>query len=169
MAEAQLKHDAFHDTLTRLPNRALLTERIQRCMIRQVRQPEFRFAVLFIDLDRFKVINDSLGHLVGDSLLVALARRLSSCVREADTLSSCERNDLARIGGDEFVVVLEGIHQDTDAFRVAERLLESVSAPIPIDDQEVHASLSIGVAIGHLGYHRVEDLLRDADAALYRA
>lgn len=169
MAEAQLEHDAFHDTLTGLPNRALLTERIQRCLVRQARQPEFRFAVLFIDLDRFKVINESLGHLVGDSLLVALARRLSSCVREADTLSSCERNDLARIGGDEFVVLLEGIHQDADAFRVAARLLESVSAPIPVDDQEVHASLSIGVAIGHPGYLRVEDLLRDADAALYRA
>jgi len=169
MAEAQLKHDAFHDVLTGLPNRALMSERISRCLVRQLRQPSFRFAVLFIDLDRFKVINDSLGHLVGDALLVALAKRLSACVREADTLSNFERKDLARIGGDEFVVLLEGMTQDADALRVAERLLQAVTDPIVLNGQDVHVSLSIGVAIGHAGYTRVEELLRDADAALYRA
>jgi diguanylate cyclase (GGDEF)-like protein/PAS domain S-box-containing protein len=169
MAEAQLKHDAFHDILTGLPNRALLTERIQRCLVRQRRQPTFRFAVMFIDLDRFKVINDSLGHLVGDALLVALAKRLSSCVREVDTLSLSERNDLARVGGDEFVLLLEGIAQDADALRVAERLLGSVAEPVVVEGHKLHASLSIGVAIGHPGYQRVEEVLRDADAALYRA
>ncbi len=169
LAEAQLTHDAFHDTLTGLPNRALLSERIQRCLVRQARQPEFRFAVMFIDLDHFKVINDSLGHLVGDALLVALSKRLTSCIREADTISACERNDLARIGGDEFVVLLEGIKEDADVFRVADRLLESVTHTIPIEGHDVHASLSIGIAIGRPGYLRVEELLRDADAALYRA
>jgi diguanylate cyclase (GGDEF)-like protein/PAS domain S-box-containing protein len=169
MAEAQLRHDALHDRLTGLPNRAVLSSRIDRCLVRMRRQPAFRFAVMFIDLDRFKVINDSLGHLVGDALLVALAKRLSSCVREADTLSLSERNDLVRIGGDEFVLLLEGIRDSADAFRVAERLLEKVAEPIVIEGNEVHATLSIGIAIGHAGYQRVEDVLRDADTALYRA
>ena len=169
MAEAQLKHDAFHDALTGLPNRALLAERIHRCLVRQARQPEFRFAVLYVDVDHFKVVNDSLGLVVGDAFLCALSRRLSSSIREMDSVSTYERNDLARVGGDEFVVLLEGIGQDTDALRVAERLRLSVAAPIIIDEQELHASLSIGVALAHPGYRLVEELLRDADAALYRA
>jgi len=169
MAEAQLVRAALHDTLTGLPNRALLTERIERCLLRTRRKPGFRFAVMFIDLDRFKVINDSLGHAVGDALLVALASRLTSCVRQADTLSLSECNELARIGGDEFVLLLDGLSKDVDALRVAERLLGSVANPISVEGHEIHAALSIGIAIGHSGYERVEDVLRDADTALYRA
>ncbi|MBX3225592.1 MAG: EAL domain-containing protein, partial [Labilithrix sp.] len=169
MAEAQLRHDAFHDSLTGLPNRALLAERLERCIVRQRRTPEFRFALMFIDLDRFKVINDSLGHLVGDALLVALAKRLSCCVRETDTLAVSERSDLARIGGDEFVLLLEGIRHDADALTVADRLYASVVEPFRIEEHDLHASLSMGIAIGHGNYASAEDILRDADTALYRA
>ena len=126
VAEAQLRHDALHDALTGLPNRVLLTERIERCLVRQRREPGFRCAVMFIDLDRFKVINDSLGHNVGDALLVAIARRLSSSVREMDTVASTDGR-VVRLGGDEFVVLLEGISEDADAFRVAERLLDWIN------------------------------------------
>ena len=169
VAETQLRHDAFHDALTGLPNRALLAERLERCLVRQRRDPDARFAVMFVDLDRFKVINDSLGHLVGDGLLVALARRLSACVREVDTVALAERNDLIRMGGDEFVVLLEGIRHEEDAFRVAERLLTSVAGPFVIEGNEVHVTLSICVAIGHPSYERADEVLRDADIALYRA
>ena len=168
-AEAQLRHDAFHDTLTGLPNRALLSERIERCLARQRRDATFRFAVMFVDLDHFKVVNDSLGHLVGDALLVSLARRFSSCVREVDTLALGEANALARIGGDEFVLLLEGIRSDGDALVVADRLQEAAARPFVIEGHVLHASLSIGIAIGEPGYERVEDVLRDADTALYRA
>jgi len=168
VAETQLRHDASHDVLTGLPNRALLTERIARCIARQQRDPSFRYAILFIDLDRFKVINDSLGHVVGDALLVGLADRFSACVRCTDTVAVTEGH-VARLGGDEFVVLLEGIAHDSDALRVADRLLADVAEPIGLAGHAVYASLSIGVAIGHAGYERVEDILRDADAALYRA
>ena len=168
VAEAQLQHDASHDALTGLPNRVLLAERIRRCLAWQRRDPSFRYAVLFIDLDRFKIINDSLGHVVGDALLVALAERFSAGVRCTDTVSLSEAH-VARLGGDEFVVLLEGITQDADALRVADRLLQSVVAPIDAAGHTVYASLSIGVAIGHAGYERVEDIIRDADTALYRA
>ncbi|MFO0614645.1 MAG: EAL domain-containing protein [Polyangiaceae bacterium] len=168
MAETQLRHDASHDALTGLPNRALLTERLARCVLRQQRDPGFRYAVMFIDLDRFKVINDSLGHGVGDALLVAVSKRLSACLRAVDTVASPDSR-VARLGGDEFVVLLEGIQQDADALRVAERLLASITAPIPAEGHTIHASLSMGIAIGHAGYRRAEDILRDADTALYRA
>ena len=168
MAEAQLRHVAFHDALTGLPNRVLLSERIERCLVRHRREPAFGFAVMFLDMDRFKVINDSLGHLVGDGLLIALAERLSHCIRETDTLAGPSGN-LARIGGDEFVLLLEGIKQDADVFRVADRLLASVSEPLVVGEHTLHASLSMGIAINHQGYERVDDLLRDADTALYRA
>jgi len=168
VAETQLRHDALHDALTGLPNRVLLRERIERCLVRQRREPAFRCAVLFIDLDRFKVINDSLGHNVGDALLVAIARRLQSQVRELDTLASTDGR-VVRLGGDEFVVLLEGTTHDSDAMRVAERLLTSVAEPFSVVGHTIHASLSIGVALGHPGYERVEDILRDADTALYRA
>ena len=169
MAETQLRHEALHDALTGLPNRVLLNERIQRCLARQRREPSFRFVVMFIDLDRFKVINDSLGHVVGDALLVAVSERLSSCLRETDTLAAVDAQGVARLGGDEFVVLLEGVRQDADALRVAQRLLERVAEPVVLSGHTVHVSLSIGVAIGHSGYERVEDIIRDADTALYRA
>ncbi len=169
MAETQLRHEALHDALTGLPNRVLLNERIQRCLARQRRDPAFRFVVMFIDLDRFKVINDSLGHVIGDALLVAVSERLSSCLRETDTLAAVDAQGVARLGGDEFVVLLEGVRQDADALRVAERLLERVAEPVVLSGHTVHVSLSIGVAIGHSGYERVEDIIRDADTALYRA
>jgi diguanylate cyclase (GGDEF)-like protein/PAS domain S-box-containing protein len=169
VAETQLRHDASHDALTGLPNRMVVTERIERCLARQRRDPSFRYALLFIDLDRFKVINDSLGHVVGDALLVGLAERFSSGVRSTDTVATTTEAHVARLGGDEFVVLLEGITHDADALRVADRLLASVSEPINAAAHSIYASLSIGVAVGHPGYERVEDLLRDADTALYRA
>ncbi len=168
MAETQLRHEASHDALTGLPNRALLSERLSRCVVRQQRDPSFRYAVMFIDLDRFKVINDSLGHGVGDALLVSVSKRLSACLRSVDTVASPDSR-VARLGGDEFVVLLEGIKQDADALRVAERLLASIADPISAEGHTVHASLSMGIAIGHRGYERAEDILRDADTALYRA
>jgi len=168
IAETQLRHEASHDALTGLPNRALLNERLSRCVLRQQRDPNFRYAVMFIDLDRFKVINDSLGHGVGDALLVAVSKRLATCLRSVDTVASPDSR-VARLGGDEFVVLLEGIGQDADALRVAERLFNSIAEPIDAEGHIVHASLSMGIAIGHPGYARAEDVLRDADTALYRA
>ena len=168
VAETQLRHDALHDALTGLPNRVMVTERITDCLLRQRRDPSYRYAVLFIDLDRFKVINDSLGHVVGDALLVALAQRFSTCVRSTDTVATAAGH-VARLGGDEFVVLLEGMTHDTDALRVADRLLASVAEPLDAAGHILHAALSIGVATGHPGYEHVEDVLRDADTALYRA
>jgi diguanylate cyclase (GGDEF)-like protein len=119
------------------------------------------FALLFLDLDRFKVINDGLGHVVGDQLLCEFARRLGTCVRPADTV--------ARLGGDEFVILLEEIVDDMDASRVAERIHEVLKAPFVLDDHEVFTTASIGIAPGSPRYRNVQDLLRDADAAMYRA
>lgn len=169
LAESQLRHDAMHDGLTGLPNRALVNDHISKAIARQARDASYRYAVLFVDLDRFKVVNDSLGHVVGDTLLIGIAERLSSCIRRSDTIFGTMDGRVARLGGDEFVVLLEGIGQEANAIRVAERLLESVAEPLVVAGQPIHASLSIGVAIGHPGYERVEDILRDADTALYRA
>ncbi len=128
VAETQLRHDASHDALTGLPNRALLTERIGRCFARQKREPSFRYALLFIDLDRFKVINDSLGHVVGDALLVALAQRFSACVRATDTVGTFTGH-VARLGGDEFVAIEEACRQ--------------IRAWA---DRDVHTSIAVNVA-----------------------
>ena len=168
MAEAQLRHAAFHDGLTGLPNRALLAERLDRCIVRKQRHADFRFALMFIDLDRFKVINDSLGHLIGDALLVELSKRLSSCIRATDTLAITEKSDLVRIGGDEFVLLLEGLHDDADILRVADRIQASITAPFVIEGNEIHASMSMGIAVGR-PEQSADDILRDADTALYRA
>ena len=168
LAEAQLRHAAFHDGLTGLPNRALLGERLARCIVRKQRHADFRFAVMFIDLDRFKVINDSLGHLIGDALLVELSKRLSSCIRATDTLAFSESNDLARIGGDEFVLLVEGLHDDADILRVAERIQACIADPFLIDGNEIHASMSMGIALGR-PEQSADDIIRDADTALYRA
>ncbi len=159
--ERKLFHDAFHDALTTLPNRTLLTERLERDIRRAKRRSDYQFALLFIDLDRFKWINDNLGHAAGDELLCEVARRLESCLRPGDTTS--------RLGGDEFVIILEDIKEVADATRIAERILESLALPFRLGQNETSTSGSIGIAFSATGYDRAEDLLRDADIAMYRA
>jgi diguanylate cyclase (GGDEF)-like protein/PAS domain S-box-containing protein len=160
-AEKQLLHDAFHDALTGLPNRALFVDRLGQAIERNKRRREDNFAVLFLDLDRFKVINDSLGHTIGDRLLVAIARRLEVFLRTVDTV--------ARIGGDEFVILLEDIRGPEDAKRVASRIQEELALPFFPNDHKVFTSVSIGIVLSTSEYDRPEDILRDADIAMYRA
>jgi diguanylate cyclase (GGDEF)-like protein len=160
-AEEQLLHTAFHDPLTGLPNRALFMNRLERALEYRTRHEDYRFAVLFLDLDRFKVINDSLGHTEGDQLLIAIAGRLASAVRPSDTF--------ARLGGDEFTILLEGIKDISDALKVAERIQASLSLPFVLGEHEVFTTASIGIALSATGYHRATDILRDADIAMYRA
>jgi len=159
--EEQLLHDAFHDVLSGLPNRALFLNRLAHSIARGHRRSSYLFAVLFLDLDRFKTINDSLGHRAGDELLVQLARRLEQCVRPGDTV--------ARLGGDEFTVLLDDIEDPRDAEIVADRILESLKQPFVMDRQEIVTSASIGIALSTTGYYRPEDLIRDADLAMYKA
>ncbi len=137
LAEEQLRHDALHDALTGLANRSLLLERIGNCMQRAVRVPDYLFATLFLDVDRFKVINDSLGHDAGDQLLVEIARRMTTVVRSIDTLARMDIDHLARLGGDEFVVLLDSIRDHADGVRVAQRLLESLAEPFKIGRHDV--------------------------------
>ena len=160
-AESQLLHDALHDALTGLPNRALFINRLEMALQRGRRSPRTRFAVLFLDLDRFKVINDSLGHRLGDELLVALADRLRSSVRVIDTV--------ARLGGDEFGFLLEGLVDVRQAIRNAERILAELQRPFHLSGHEVFTSGSIGIAIGDFECSGPEQILRDADIAMYRA
>jgi diguanylate cyclase (GGDEF)-like protein/PAS domain S-box-containing protein len=160
-AERQLLHDAFHDSLTFLPNRSRFTELLRRSISRARLDESYAFAMLFLDLDRFKVVNDSLGHAVGDQLLVAAARRLEQCVRPGDTV--------ARLGGDEFTVLIDSTKNVNDATRVAERILAELQRPFYLQGQDVFVSASIGIAMSGSGYHAPDDLLRDADLAMYRA
>jgi diguanylate cyclase (GGDEF)-like protein/PAS domain S-box-containing protein len=160
-AEEQLLHDAFHDPLTGLPNRALFMDRLGHAVARAKRRGDYLFAVLFLDLDRFKTINDSLGHAIGDELLGAVARRLEACVRPGDTV--------ARLSGDEFAILLQDI-EDVNAVRqVADRIHKELAAPLVLQGQEVMTTASIGIALSETGYERPEDILRDADRAMYRA
>jgi diguanylate cyclase (GGDEF)-like protein len=159
--ERQLKHQALHDSLTGLPNRQYLLDRLVAAMAQHQAQPERLFAVLFLDLDRFKVINDSEGHLVGDALLREAARRISECVRSPDTL--------ARLGGDEFAVLLERMRSVDDAIQVAERIMQVLDQPFLIEGRELHSSASVGIALAQPHYASSEEILRDADAAMYRA
>lgn len=160
-AEEQLLRDALHDGLTGLPNRALFLDRLERAIARTKRNPDYGFAVLFLDLDRFKIVNDSLGHLVGDQLLISFAQRLGACLRPADTL--------ARLGGDEFCVLLEDIRDVHAATLVADRIHQSLQTPIQVDGHEVFTTASIGIATSATAYERPQELLRDADTAMYRA
>ncbi len=160
--EEQLIHNALYDSLTRLANRTLFSNRLSHALQRLKRNHDSAFAILFLDLDRFKVINDSLGHQTGDEILKTIARRLELCIRPGDTV--------ARLGGDEFVILLEGIQDIHDAERVVERVKARFKEPIQLQHHEViYTSASIGIVMGSLDYNRPEELLRDADTAMYRA
>jgi diguanylate cyclase (GGDEF)-like protein len=161
LTEEQLQHDAFHDTLTGLANRALFTDRLARAVQRTKTDRTYCFAVLFLDLDRFKVVNDSLGHEAGDHLLVETARRLESCIRDQDTV--------ARLGGDEFTILIEEADDPTEATRVAERIQKAIKKPFVLGGQEAFTTASIGIAFSQTGYDNPNDILRDADIAMYRA
>ena len=167
--EEELRHDALHDSLTQLPNRALLLDRIEQCLRRMHRDWRYYFAVVFIDLDGFKLVNDTLGHKVGDRLLVEIANRLMDCIRSTDCASRALNNTAARLGGDEFVVLLDGIEQPDDASFIAGRLLEEISEPIMLDGNELRPSASAGIANGNRSYEEPSELLRHADLALYHA
>ena len=156
-----LVHDPFHDPLTGLPNRALFIDRLSHRLALEQRRPRASFAVLFLDVDRFKVINDSLGHVRGDAVLLEVGRRLQSCLRPHDTV--------ARLGGDEFGVLLEDVPDTQSARRVADRLQDALKAPFVLHGQEVFCGASIGIAHGSASYVQPEDIMRDADTALYRA
>jgi diguanylate cyclase (GGDEF)-like protein/PAS domain S-box-containing protein len=160
-AEEQLLHDAFHDSLTGLPNRALFIDHLKLAVNHCRRRKGYLFAVLFIDLDRFKVINDSLGHMVGDELLIAISRRLEVCLRDGDTV--------ARLGGDEFTILLDGIKDYGDAQRVAERVQEVLEQPFGLAGRELFVTASVGIKYSRGGDEQPEDLLRDADTAMYSA
>ena len=155
------RHAAFHDSLTGLPNRAMFTQLLQAEIETSKRSREHLFAVLFLDLDRFKNINDSLGHTHGDLLLVAFAERLERTLRPVDTL--------ARFGGDEFAILVSGMGDTTDAVRIAQRIQDELSHPFTLDKNSTFATSSIGIALSSSGYDRPEDILRDADTAMYRA
>jgi len=160
-AEEQVHFAAFHDALTGLPNRVMLSERMSLAVERAKRRRDYEFAVLFIDLDRFKVINDSLGHPAGDQLLIEIARRLESCLRPADTV--------ARLGGDEFAILLDAAEGAYHPTTVAERIQEKLSMPFNLGGHEVYTSASIGIAFSITGYDSPDDILRDSDTAMYRA
>jgi diguanylate cyclase (GGDEF)-like protein/PAS domain S-box-containing protein len=160
-AEQKLAHTALHDALTDLPNRALFIDHLGLAMARAERHREQKFALLLLDFDRFKVINDSLGHLVGDQLLVAIARRLEKHLRRVDTV--------ARLGGDEFTILLEDVKSVEEAIVFADSLQKELSAPFTIEDHEIFTSASIGIALNDSAYKKPEEILRDADTAMYRA
>lgn len=155
------RHAAFHDQLTNLPNRALLTEHIKLAIERPRSRDEQFFALLFLDLDRFKNINDSLGHIAGDQLLVATARCLEDCMRPMDTV--------ARLGGDEFAILLDGLESVAEAILVAERIQQALTRPFMLNGHEVFVTTSIGITLSNTGYQDPENVLRDADTAMYRA
>jgi len=160
-SKERFRQAAFHDALTGLPNRTLLIDHLKLAMERARRRESHLFAVLFLDLDRFKYINDSLGHNIGDQLLIAIARRIETCLRPTDTV--------ARLGGDEFAILLDGLDDTTNAVHVAERIRESLMQPFDLSGHEVYTTTSIGIALSSTHYEQPENLLRDADTAMYRA
>ncbi|GGA51432.1 EAL domain-containing protein [Okeania sp. KiyG1] len=161
IAEEKLIYDAFHDSLTKLPNRALFMDRLSHAFSRYKRYNQYQFAVIFIDLDRFKIVNDSLGHLAGDQLIIEVANRLTKDMHYNDTV--------ARMGGDEFAILLEYIKSQDNAKYIAQRIQKLLQLSFKINNQEVYTSASIGIAFPHQDYQNPTDILRDADTAMYRA
>ncbi|MFZ3341051.1 MAG: EAL domain-containing protein [Terriglobales bacterium] len=178
-AEEALAHQAIHDGLTDLPNRGLFLDRLQHAMSRARRHSDYKFAVLFVDIDEFKVVNDSLGHSAGDELLVEIARRMSASFRDTDTIARLhgagegERPlgamSVARLGGDEFTVLLEDVFRPSDAIRVGQRIQERLAIPFEIEGRQIVIKASIGAALSANSYDKPEDLVRDAEIAMYRA
>ena len=159
--EKQLSYEALHDELTGLPNRSFFMKRVQTALEKSKSEPSYKFAMLFIDLDRFKIVNDSLGHLVGDHLLIACANRLSQCLAEQDIV--------ARIGGDEFTILLENISEINDAIAVADKIVNAFCQPFKLGAHVISSTASIGIVLGSTEYKQSSELLRDADTAMYRA
>ena len=160
-AEEKLKHAASHDILTGLPNRAIFIDLLNRAIARNKRHPEFKFAILFLDLDRFKVVNDNLGHHAGDDLLKEISIALKDVIRDKDTV--------ARLGGDEFVILVEDIESEISTYEIAKRITELLSLPFTIDNQTVFIGTSIGVLFNNMRYENADTMLRDADIAMYHA
>ena len=174
-AEERLIYDAYHDSLTGLPNRGMFLDRLSRAVLQQQNDPSYHFAMLFIDLDRFKVVNDSLGHLAGDQLIVQVAHRLQASLQQADTaphttlMASADVGTLARLGGDEFTVLLDHLYEPGDAEQMAERIQDMLRKPFFLEGQEVYTTASIGIATSNVPYASSTNVLRDADLAMYRA
>jgi PAS domain S-box-containing protein len=183
-AEELLAHNAFHDGLTNLPNRALFLDRLQHALTLSKRHTNYKFAVLLIDVDEFKIFNDSLGHTAGDELLIRIGQRLKEVVRQSDTVSrphhsgvgeetingeTINGDTLARLGGDEFTILLDDIRDPIEAVRVAERVQAELATPFVVNQQKIVVSASIGIAASTSPHTHAEDLLRDADIAMYRA
>lgn len=160
-AEARLQHSALHDSLTGLANRALFLDRLTLTMARLQRRPDRNFAVVFLDIDRFKQVNDTHGHAAGDALLLSVTERLRFCLRPQDTI--------ARFGGDEFALLLDDVGDAEDIARVAGRIQEAMQRPVGIDGSEVFVSASMGIALSSAGYSDANRILLDADHAMYRA
>ena len=164
---AELKRTALVDRLTGLPNRQLLNDRLNQLIEFSKRDLDYKFAVLFLDVDRFKVINDSLGHATGDQLLISIANRLRLEIRRGDTVASMAT--AARLGGDEFVVVLDQLKEHHDAVRVTERIIQTLKEPYDLNGNVVHITASVGITTNSIKYNSPEEMIRDADTAMYRA
>jgi diguanylate cyclase (GGDEF)-like protein/PAS domain S-box-containing protein len=169
-SQTDITEGKVSDPLTGLPNRLLFIDRVGRLIKHTKRRKDQLFAVLFLDLDGFKMINDSMGHLIGDQLLLGVANRLEKCLRSTDTVARLgETFTVARLGGDEFTVLLDDIKDPSDAKRAADRMMKALVSPFILGGKEVFTSVSIGIALSNSGYEQPEDILRDADTAMYRA
>jgi diguanylate cyclase (GGDEF)-like protein/PAS domain S-box-containing protein len=172
--EEQLEHQTFHDTLTGLPNRRLFLDRMHHLFQRSRRKADYHYAVMFVDIDRFKTLNETMGHVAADAVIVEIGRRLSACLRLIDTTarpgdSPGSDRAVARFGGDEFAILLDAVTAPSDAMRVAQRIQTAVAEPFEIAGQVLRATLSVGIAMSTGEHERVEDLLQDADIAVRRA
>lgn len=160
-AKDRIKYMAYHDSLTNLPNRTTFKETLQVSYARSARNPDYMFAILFLDIDHFKNINDSLGHLIGDQMLIEITQTLQSCIRSNDTL--------ARLGGDEFAILLDDIVHVNKTIPMVDRIYEKFQSPFYLDKREIYASVSIGIAFSNSEYTQPDDIMRDADTAMYKA